>query len=94
MSALAPQLVAAAFAAGQHLGVAGFRLRQSAFGAGDTVVHLFRRAADLVIGSLQYLCQGQLDMRRNAVKLREPFGADLFEKRDQRLFIEPAGGLR
>ena len=67
-----------------------FGLREPAFGAGKLLINVSRRAADLLVRSLEQFGERQLNMRTDPIDFRESIFARLFEERRQRVLVEPA----
>jgi hypothetical protein len=71
--------------------MSGFGLRQTALSTDYVVILFLGGAANLLIGPLYNLRQGQFDVIGNALDLGQPLGANLVDERHQGVFVEPSG---
>ena len=68
-------------------------LGEASLGAGDFFANFLCGTANLIIGSLENLGQGQLNVLGNTLNLGQPLHADFVDKGDQSVFIEPDSRL-
>ena len=90
---LAIEVDPAALAAGKQLRVARLGLREPPLGAGELLLHVGRRAADLLVRALEQLGERKLDVGADPVDLGEAILACLLEERCERVLVEPGRRL-
>jgi hypothetical protein len=91
--ALALQFLPAKLAAAQQLGLTVLGLLQIAGRAFHATIHLLRQATKPLVLLGDQLGERHFDMSGDALDLRGTFLANLIEKRQQHIFLEPCGGF-
>ena len=90
---LAIEVDPAALAAGKQLRMARLGLGESSLGAGELLLHVGRRAADLLVRALEQLGERKLDVGADPLDLGQAILARLFEERRERVLVKPGRRL-
>ena len=83
----------AAPAAGKQLCMTRLGLGESSLGAGELLLHVGRRAPDLLVRALEQLGERKLDVGADPLDLGKAILACLFEERCERVLVKPGRRL-